>query len=169
MNTKPLALEPPRTDVRIRPVQLTDTALLHQRCWPERPRAAIDQLVNRAQQIARQGRGLGVVVMGETREDVRGYGQLTMWPRGGEISDLAIMPQYRRHGLGTTVIQYLVRAAREMRAGTLEIGVALSNPRALALYRRLGFQDDHTVMVDLGNGPEAVLYLYLPLPTRHSK
>jgi len=167
MTIKPLALHPPRADVRIRPVQLTDVAILHQRCWAERPRSAIDQLVNRAQQIARQGRGLGVVVWGDAREDVRGYGQLTMWPRGGEISDLMIMPQYRQCGLGTAIIQYLVRAAHEMRATTVEIGVALSNPRALALYRRLGFQDDHTVMIDLGNGPEAVLYLDLKLPPRY--
>ena len=166
MTTKPLALEAPSTQIRIRPVQLTDISKLHQRCWPERTRAAIEQLINRAQMMARQGRGLGIVVMGETRDDVRSYGQLTMWPRGGEISDLVVIPTHQGQGLGTTMIQYLVRAAREMRAGSVEIGVALSNPRALALYRRLGFVDDHTVMIDLGNGPEAVLYLELPLPRR---
>ena len=46
-----------------------------------------------------------------------------------------------------------------MDAAVLEIGVALSNHRALDLYRRLGFHDHHTIQIDLGIGPEPVLYL----------
>lgn len=162
-NTLPLALQTPDPKVRIRPVQLTDVDILHHHCWSERPLAAIHQLVARAQQAARQGRGLGVVVVGDTPLDIRGYGQLTVWVRGGEISDLVIAPPHRGNGLGTAIIQYLVRAAREMRAPLVEIGAAYSNPGAMALYRRLGFEDDHTLMLNLGQGQEKVLYLKLDL------
>jgi ribosomal protein S18 acetylase RimI-like enzyme len=41
----------------------------------------------------------------------------------------------------------------------VEIGAADSNPRALALYRRLGFRDSRRVLLELGSGPELVLYL----------
>jgi ribosomal protein S18 acetylase RimI-like enzyme len=64
------------------------------------------------------------------------------------------------------MIQYLIQAAIDMRVPNVEIGAAFSNPRALELYRRLGFQDDRTVMMNLGNGRENVLYLRIELPRR---
>lgn len=164
-NVLPPALESPNPNIYIRPVHLTDITCLHETCWPERPHSVVHQLIARAQQSARQGRGLGVVIQ-ETRDTpdaLCGYGQLTMWSRGGEISDLVVAEAYRGQGLGTAIIQYLVRAAREMHAPMVEIGAAFSNPGAMALYRRLGFQDDHTIMLNLGEGLEEVLYLRLDL------
>ena len=82
-----------------------------------------------------------------------------MWPRAAEISDLFVNAAYRSRGVGTEIILYLTEAARELNVSMLEIGVALSNPRARALYRRLGFVDERTLEIDLGCGPEPVLYL----------
>lgn len=164
----PLALNPPDPAVKVRPVRLADVPVLHDICWPERPLTYANHLIKRARQIALQGRGLGVVVVGAGSDDLRAFGQLTMWPRGGEISDLVVGDAHRGKGIGTTVIQYLVQVAREMRADCVEIGVAHSNTGALALYRRLGFVDDHNVVINLGDGPEPVLYLRLDLPPRRS-
>ncbi|GAB4526932.1 MAG: hypothetical protein OHK0046_44200 [Anaerolineae bacterium] len=162
MKDVPLALKPPDPSVRIRPVKLSDVGALHAACWADRPPISTHQLVARAQQSARQGRGLGVVVIKDGPEDIRGYGQLTLWSRSAEISDLMIVEMDRGCGYGTAIIQYLVRTAREMHAPAVEIGAAVSNPGALALYRRLGFQDDHELMLNLGQGPEPVIYLRLP-------
>jgi ribosomal protein S18 acetylase RimI-like enzyme len=109
------------------------------------------------------------VAVGREAKDVQGFGQMTLWPRGGEISDLVVGSCYRRRGLGTAIIQYLVQVAREMYASSVEIGVAMDNTAALALYRRLGFTDDYTVMLNLGNGPEPVIYLQLELPPPESR
>ncbi len=158
------ALQTPDPNIRIRPVLSADINFLQCEFWPERTHTAIQQLVRRAQQIARQGRGLGIVVVDAERDVLIGYGQLTLWPRGGEISDLFVANHCRGQGIGTTMIQYLVRAAREMYVPLVEIGAAHSNPAALVLYRRLGFVDDYTLTLDLGNGPEAVTYLRLDLP-----
>lgn len=158
----PLALLPPDPTVRMRPVLGADADTLHTLGWPERPRASIDQLIVRAQQYAREGRGLGIVVVNAAGH-VRGYGQLTLWPRTGEISDLVVAPADRGRGYGTAMIQYLTRAARDLHAPQLEIGAALSNPRALALYRRLGFVDSHRIQLDLGEGREPIQYLRLVL------
>ncbi len=161
----PLALQPPDPQVNIRPVQLTDVIALHHNCWAERSCTAIQQMVERAQRNAQQGRGLGVVITADG-SDVVGFGQLTLWSECGELSDLIIAAPYRGRGLGTTLVQYLTRTAREMHATCLEIGAAYSNPQALALYRYLGFQDHRTLQLNLGNGNEAVLFLRLNIPKK---
>ena len=158
-----LALHPPDPQVSIRPVRLSDISDLHKNCWPERSPDSIYRFISRMRQTALSGRGIGVVVSGEQGAIV-GYGQFVMWPRCGEISDLIIAPAERGQGLGTTLIQYLTRAAREMNADCVDIGAALSNPGAIALYRRLGFRDSYKNKMNLGNGDEEVLYLRLKFP-----
>lgn len=167
MSEVPLAMLPPDTLMTMRPVRLSDAQPLRDYCWPERSFAAVYQLVMRARQNALQGRGLGVVVVDEANI-IKGYGQLTLWPGCAEISDLVVTEQLRGQGIGTALIQYLVRAAYEMHASCVEIGAALSNPGALALYRRLGFVDDRTVWLNLGDGKEPVLFLRLHLDGRKS-
>lgn len=159
----PLALRTPDAHIIIRPVRLTDVAELQRDCWPDRSFDSVYRFVSRIRYNAGQGRAIGIVVTGEG-DTLRGYGQFTLWPRCGEISDLIVAESERGQGIGTAIIQYLVRAAREMSAECVDIGVALSNPRALALYRRLGFRDSHTQKLDLGQGNETVLYLRLKFP-----
>jgi ribosomal protein S18 acetylase RimI-like enzyme len=158
-----LALHPPDPQVSIRPVRLSDVYDLQKNCWPERSPDAIYRFISRVRQTALSGRGIGVVVLDEEGAII-GYGQFVMWPRCGEISDLIIAPAYRGQGLGTTLIQYLMRAAREMHANCVDIGAAMSNPGAVALYRRLGFRDSYQNTMNLGNGDEEVLYLRIKFP-----
>jgi len=164
-----LALQASNPQIKIRPVRLTDVPALHEVCWPERSVAYVSQLIHRARHIALQGRGLGVVAVDAMPTDVQGFGQMTLWPRGGEISDLVVGRCFRRRGLGTAIIQYLVQTAREMNVSSVEIGVAEENTAAVALYRRLGFTDGYTVVLNLGNGPEPVIYLQLELPPPERK
>jgi ribosomal protein S18 acetylase RimI-like enzyme len=162
MDTQPIALDPPNPRVRIRPVLIRDIpGLCH--LWSWRSESDVAWMVKRVQQQARQGRGLGAVIMDDHQRIPAGYGQVTLWYRAAEIADLAIAESHRGQGLGTVLIQYLVRVAREMNAPRVEIGVALVNTRALNLYRRLGFQDDRTVLLDVGEGVQPVLYLNLDL------
>ncbi len=120
------------------------------------------ELVRRAHRIALSGRGLGIVAESGTGEPI-GFGQLTLWPRAAEISDVVVAPGWRGRGIGTAIIKFLIGAAREMNAERVEIGAAQSNERALALYRSLGFSDDRVLLLDLGNGPEPVVFLALEL------
>ena len=70
----------------------------------------------------------------------------------------------RGQGVGTALIQTLIKRARNHSASAFEIGVAIDNLRAAALYRRLGFEDSHTVMMDLERGKEKILFLRLETP-----
>lgn len=159
----PLALRAPNPAIAIRPVRTGDTPGLCAACWPERDFESVYRFVMRARQAAAQGRGLGAVALDDAGA-VTAYGQLMLWPRCGEISDLIVAPDQRGKGIGTAVVQYLTRAAREMGTGCVEIGVQAHNTGALALYRRLGFRDSYTRDMDLGRGPELIIYLRLKLP-----
>ncbi len=144
-------------DMLIRPVRTEDAPHLRRTCWPEHPQSEVAVLLQRAEKLRKKRRGLGVVAI---REGViYGFGMLTLWPRAAEISDLVVNARFRGQGVGTAIIQFLTDAARDLNASIVEIGVALSNTRALRLYRRLGFRDHRTIQVDLGQGPEPVLYL----------
>lgn len=145
---------------KIRPVRLHDIESLHQFCFPDNPLLWVRELVTRARQIALQGRGLGVVMV-RTGDDIPfAYGQLTIWTRSAEISDLSVMESRRGQGVGTTLIDYFVQMAKDSHVQQVDIGAMTVNQRALALYRRLGFVESH--ILDLDNGQQ-VQYLRLPI------
>lgn len=147
---------------RLRPVLPADAAALHAACLPTETLPRLVERLTRIQKAALNRRGLGLVAV--TPEDaIVGFGQLTLWPRGAEISDVVVAPPWRGRGIGTLLIERLIEAARQMHAGSIEIGVSARNDAALRLYRRLGFQPDRTLELDLGAGPEPVLYLARPL------
>jgi len=158
----PLALQPPPESVLMRPVRATDTDRLRANCWPNRTFLTIYNLVQRTVRNAADERGLGIVVVG-TDDTPLAYGQFTLWPTCAEISDLVVAEPLRGQGVGTAMIQMLVKRARAMGANAFEIGVALDNPRAAMLYRRLGFEDSHTLMMDLERGKEKILFLRLDI------
>lgn len=146
---------------QLRPVTIKDAEDLQQALWPNWSLEAVRELIERVEGIARRGRGVGIVAV--TEYGILGYGQLTIWPRTTEISDLIVTPGCRNHGIGTAIILNLIEKVRSWRLSEVEIGVAMSNPRALALYRRLGFVDDRVINLDLGSGAEPVIYLVMAL------
>jgi ribosomal protein S18 acetylase RimI-like enzyme len=160
----PLALQPPNPQHLIRPIILHDLYQLRDGCWSYRRQDEVLWKIQRALSSRRNGRGMGAVVT-TPHNTVLGYGQLTAWPRCGEISDLIIEERYRSRGYGTSLIQYLMQEAQRLHMSCVEIGAAESNPRAVALYRRLGFEDNRTVYMNLGEPErELVLYMKMELP-----
>jgi len=156
----PLALHPPDPKIPVRLVRMTDTTSLRATCWPERTFESVHRFITRARHNATQGRGLSVVAVGNAGM-IHGYGQFTLWPRCGEISDLIVTPALRGRGIGTAMIQYLTRSARDMNVDCIEIGAFTSNTGAIALYRRLGFVDSH--IQSITSDTEPVLYLRIKL------
>jgi ribosomal protein S18 acetylase RimI-like enzyme len=134
-----------------------DAEALRRACWPDWPQHVADELLERASARSTQGRGYAVVAC--EHGVVRGYGQVTIWGDSGEIADLIVDARHRGRGIGTAIIRHLTGSVRKWGLSVVEIGVAASNPRALALYQRLGFRADRTLLISLGNGPEPVIYL----------
>lgn len=157
----PLALQCSSLSYSIRPVSLSDAKSLQISIWQHRDIDSVKDFVKRILKFEKQQRGLGIVVLDtEYSNTPIAYGQVTQWIKCAEISDLLVREDYRRQSIGTAMVQYLINYIRP-RASCVELGVALSNPRALALYQRLGFQDSYTLHLDLGNGKEPVLYLQI--------
>lgn len=112
-----------------------------------------------------RSRSMGVVVL--VQGQIIGYGQLTLWARTAEISDLSVHESWQSKGIGTRLIFHLLEAARRYRK-VVEIGAAQGNPRALALYRRLGFRDDRVITLKTDNGDEPIVYLTFDLTSSGS-
>lgn len=158
-NIIPLALQPPDEAIRIRPVRAEDLTALRADCWSARPLIRCQDLLRRVLDARERKRGLGIVVEDEIGETLVAYGQAIQWTRCVEISDLMVSTVHRSKGIGTAMIQYLIANIQPPRPDCVEIGVAESNPRALTLYRRLGFKEHYSIFLDVGNGKEKVSYL----------
>ncbi|MCC7445947.1 MAG: GNAT family N-acetyltransferase [Anaerolineae bacterium] len=146
---------------QLRPVSPRDAEALQETCWQNWSIEAVKDLLERVEGISKRSRGLGIVAYND--HTLLGYGQLTIWPRTTEISDLIVSAPYRSNGIGTAIICHLINKVRAWHLPQVEIGVAMSNPRAHELYLRLGFQQDRIINLDLGSGPEPVVYLTMNL------
>jgi ribosomal protein S18 acetylase RimI-like enzyme len=156
-----LALQSPNPALKIRPVRLEDSLALRADCWVHRSQTGANERIKRILSIMEQRRGLGVVV--EEDKLILAYGQIVHWRETAEISDLIVSEQQRSKGIGTAMIQFLLRGIHSAPLEAVEIGAAISNPRALALYRRLGFVDSHKRILNVGSGSEEIIYLRLKL------
>jgi ribosomal protein S18 acetylase RimI-like enzyme len=144
----------------LRCVVLDDVPALHQACWPDQKLADVQLRVHsiiNAAGVRERAWGYIATIGGE----IVGFGQMTRWGTRGEISNLIVYPEWRSKGIGTTIIRRLIGVARENELTEVEIGVAESNPRAMALYRRLGFHDDRRLTLDIGSGMEPVRYMMM--------
>ena len=61
-------------------------------------------------------------------------------PRIGEIESLAVLPEHRGAGLGTTLLGQLEDALRELDVRDLILGVLPGNEDAIRLYARRGYR-----------------------------
>jgi ribosomal protein S18 acetylase RimI-like enzyme len=144
-------------DVDLRPLVNDDAAELQRSCWPAVELVDVYTLVSDISRRQRAGLAWGLVARVDGQ--IVGFGQLTRWGSVWEIGDLIVNDKWRGQGIGTALIKTLLKIAGQQGYRDVEIGVALSNPRALKLYRKLGFKPRRTVHLNLGQGEEPVVYL----------
>ena len=148
---KSFSAEPSRAAPALRPVTLEDERLLleiyadtradelAQIPWSEAQREAFlkMQLTARDRSYRMYYAGLedSIILFND-----RAVGRLLV-VRGDEefrLADIALLPEYRRAGIGTALVKELMEeAARKNKP--LRLQVEKSNPQALRLYERLGF------------------------------
>ncbi len=92
--------------------------------------------------IERQHSGRCYWLIAESETKIVGSGQLIIYPHGAELANIYVLEDHQNQGIGTAIIHVLTTIARWAELTSLEIGVTVSNNRALALYQRLGFEED---------------------------
>jgi len=97
-------------------------------------------------------RGAGVLTRGLRLETV------LRPPTRGEwyVAHLGVHPQLRSRGVGAALVQHLLAAGRAGGYATAALDVATTNPRAEALYARLGFRVVRERSTRLGNAQGVV-------------
>lgn len=85
---------------------------------------------------------------------VFGYGLLRGWDEGYDIPSLglAVHPNYRSIGLGSTMIQFLHCAARARGCQRVRLRVEQGNSAAINLYLRMGYRFESPVDGDVDAG-----------------
>lgn len=58
----------------------------------------------------------------------------------GSITNVAVMPEYRKQGIGEALVSYAQKAGKEAGVNTIFLEVRVSNEPAIALYRKMGFE-----------------------------
>lgn len=152
--------------IGVRPLHYMDTIDLQMACWPSLSVEQVHQRVAQGLALARRGRVWPMV--GLYNGAAVGFGQLARWRDLVEIADLVVGERWQSRGVGTAIVSCLMQLARQQGFNHVEIGVAKSNVRAHTLYRRLGFdQIESRALLDLGHGPEPILYLSCALREYH--
>lgn len=70
-------------------------------------------------------------------------GYVDFWRVGSEIHviTIAVVPSFRRRGIGSVLIDFVLDDARKNRIEQISLDVRPSNEAAIALYRRYGFAE----------------------------
>lgn len=77
----------------------------------------------------------------ERAGELLGYGVLSIAAGEAHILNLCTAPGHEGQGLGRRMLHALLRVARGQRAQRVFLEVRPSNPRAIALYERSGFNE----------------------------
>lgn len=98
----------------------------------------------------------GTIFVADLDGEVVGYiGVLTRVPHEqsdeidyvfAQVTDIAVLEQYRSQGVGAALLKRAQQHAREAGVRWLRINVLADNQRAAELYRRCGFRDREIIL-----------------------
>ena len=74
-------------------------------------------------------------------EKIVGYVGLYIAYDEGDITNVAVLPEYRRKGIATSLLEKIVIDAKEKNLVAINLEVRKSNRSAIALYEKNGFVD----------------------------
>ena len=79
---------------------------------------------------------------GTEKELLSGYAGMYVMGDDADVTNVAVLPEYRRRGIGRALVEALCAEARARGARLLHLEVRASNSPALALYEASGFVRD---------------------------
>ncbi|USS85035.1 GNAT family N-acetyltransferase [Fructilactobacillus myrtifloralis] len=76
-----------------------------------------------------------------------------------EVEKLYVLPDFKRQGLGTQLLEFAEQKARAHAADYMWLGVWSENEKAKAFYHEIGFRQTTTHTFELGDDPQTDLVL----------
>ena len=92
----------------------------------------------------------------ETKGELIGY--FVAWaipPLESQVGSIAVLPEYRRHGIGRRFMEILFDICREFGIPDIYLEVRVSNTPAIKLYESMGFKTDGLRKQYYQNGEDA--------------
>lgn len=83
---------------------------------------------------------IAVYFVAEENSEVVGYCGYWQVAGEGDITNIAVLPKYRRKGIGGRLIERLIESACELELDCLTLEVRKSNDAAKNLYKKYGFE-----------------------------
>ena len=77
-----------------------------------------------------------------------------------EIGNVCTHPDYRRQGLAQAVLEQLINKCAELKIESVFLEVSSQNAGAIALYRKIGFEQYNMRRNYYGEGDDALLFVY---------
>lgn len=105
--------------------------------YPNRETAKSDVDSKSLYVLKKNGIIIGVVSVGEFNE--LGHLQWTL-NRPCEMARLGVIPTLQKQGIGTTILKNIIKTAKEKGFDGIRLLVSKTNPAALALYDKNGFE-----------------------------
>ncbi len=73
--------------------------------------------------------------------DVAGYMSLWRILDEGHINNVAVLPEYRRHGGASDMLEFMLKYSERNGISSHTLEVRVSNEGAIGLYRKFGFRE----------------------------
>ena len=95
--------------------------------------------------LTNDGIGVGYVLTvpaaPEAAPTVVAYGGMLITVDEGQITNIAVHPDHRRHGYGAAITRALLRHAKDAKLESVSLEVRASNTAAIELYKKAGFAE----------------------------
>lgn len=71
---------------------------------------------------------------------ITAYGGMWHVLNEGQITNIAVKPEYRRFGIASALLEHLKKSAKELGITLMELEVREGNQAAIGLYKKQGFE-----------------------------
>ncbi len=82
-----------------------------------------------------------VFFLAKEKEKVIGYGGMYTVLDEGYVTNIGVLPEFRRQGIGAKIVDKLIDYSKEKALAFLSLEVRVSNIAAIELYKRFGFEE----------------------------
>ena len=97
------------------------------------------------------------VAVAESDEQVLGYCNLRSWPAGGWIDQIAVSKSKRRSGIGRTLLEAAMVAARERGFWKVSLITSEAEPEALSFFQACGWEIVGRMRDEIRQGVNGIL------------